>query len=158
LHDLVDCEPRERSAQVLRDSRMQLRVTAHVRFVDDRSIPRDERLVALLPIKVRIDDDALGNERRAVALVEREVIAFRADGVAETGRVPTQLADELARVRIEQELVRIEAMTLFGLVRSVHSVAVHGAGSETGQVTMPDFIGVLGQLDAIELLFPLGIE
>ena len=118
-------QSRERAAQRFGHGRMQLRVTAHVGFVDDRAIPRHERLRVLFPVEARVDDDALGHERRAVALVESQIVAFRADRVAETGVIPLELPDVFARVRIEQQLVGIEAMALFGLVRTMHAIAVH---------------------------------
>ena len=86
---------------------MPLGEAADVRLVDDGAVPRHRPPVRLaVPVEIRIDDHALRHERRAVALVEGQVVAVGADGVAEAGRIPRQLADVRARVRIEQQLVR----------------------------------------------------
>src|SRR6185503_2551042 len=77
--------------------------------------------------------------------------AVRADDVTEACRIPLELADELARVRIEQQLVLIEAMALLRLVRPVHAIAVYGIGPEPGEIAMPDLVGKFRQLDAFDL-------
>ena len=91
-----------------------------------------------------VDDAALEIERRAVALVEGQVIAGF-DLVAEQRRVPLQLADQLLGVGIEQELVRIEAVAGRGLVRAMHAISVDRAGARVRKVAVPDFVGVFGQ-------------
>ncbi len=81
----------------------------------------------LAPLEVGIDDEAFGDERRGVALVERKVAVFGADGVAEASVIPLERADMGARVGIEQKLVGIEAMTFLGLIGSVNAIAVYRA-------------------------------
>src|SRR3954466_7860951 len=129
---------------------MQLGEAAHVRLVHDGAIPRHHAPDALaVPFEVRVDDHRLRPERRAVALVEGGVLL--AHLVAESRRGPLQLADVRACVRIEEQLVRIEAMPFLGLVRPVDAKTVDLAGTNAGQVAMPDFAAVLGQLDARHL-------
>src|SRR5690606_6071174 len=70
----------------------------------------------------------------------------------------TQLADQLARVRIDEQLVRIEAMTLLGLVGPVNAIAVDRARAEPFDVAMPDLVGIFGQLDALELPLAVAVE
>lgn len=53
-----------------------------------------------------------------------------------------------SRVRIEQQLVRIKAVTGRGIVRTVHAVAIDRARPNAVHITVPDLIGVFGQLDA----------
>ena len=77
--DVVDhwpCgEPAERAALGLGHGRVELREAAHVRLVDDRPVPRHagSTTFSRAQSKFVVDDDALGHEGRAVALVEREV-------------------------------------------------------------------------------------
>jgi len=52
----------------------------------------------------------------------------------------------------------IEAVAGIGLVRTVHAVAVYRAGPGVGQVAVPDLVGVLGHLEAVDLLPALDIE
>ncbi len=158
LDHFGDGEARECAAQLLRHLRMLFGVAAHVGFINDRAIPRHQRAHRLFPIEVRVCHDAFGDERRAVSLVECQIVAFGADGVAEQGVIPAQLADELARVGIDQQFVWIEAVSGLGLVRSMHSIAVDGAGAHIDQVAVPDLVGVLGQLDALDLGLTVGVE
>ena len=159
LDDLRRAESGEGAALMFRHVGMQFRVAAHVRLVEHGVPPRHRPPVRLaLPVEVRIDDDALGDEGRAVALVERQVVLLGADGVAEARGIPLQLAVMRARVRIEQQLVRIEAMTGRRLVRPVHAIAVQRRRTDAGHVAVPDLVGVLGQLDPLQLAVARRVE
>src|SRR4029078_2112101 len=74
------------------------------------------------------------------------------------GLVHAEGADDRFRVRIEQQLLRIEAMALLRLIRTVHAIAVELAGPRFGQVAMTDVIGLLAQRDALQLAPPAIIE
>ena len=104
-----------------------------------------------MPVEVGIDDGAFRHETRAVPLVEGQVVPLGADGVAEHGGVPDELAGVGARIRVEQELVRIEAMSGLGLERPVSAEPVKRAGSDVGDVAVEDLVGVLGQLETVDL-------
>ena len=131
---------------------MQLGEALDVRFIDDRVVPGDAASVIFaVPVEVGIDDGALRHEWRAVAVVESQVVSFRADRVAEHGRVPDELAGVSARVGVEQELVRIEAMSGLGLERPVGAEPVERAGADAGDVTVKNFVGVLGELEPVDL-------
>jgi hypothetical protein len=45
----------------------------------------------------------------------------------------------------------IEAVALLGRVRTIDAKAVNGAWLQAGNVAMPDFVGELGQFDALQL-------
>ena len=95
-------------AQRFGDVGMQLREALDVQLVDERLVPRRAQRSIVAPRERRVDD---GGERRvcgAVALVERRVV--RAGSEAEQRFVPLERpADDLG-VRIDDDLVRIEAM------------------------------------------------
>src|SRR5262249_46956849 len=145
-------EPAERSALALGHVRVDVGVAPYVHLVDDRPVPR-HRIPGLFPgpLEVMVYHDALGHEGRAVPLVEREIRLRVPDRVAEYRRVPLELADVRARVRVEHQLVWIEAMPLAGRVGAVNPVTVHLAGTYAGQVAVPDLVAVLGELDALRL-------
>src|SRR5688572_21676036 len=44
-----------------------------VEFIDDSFVPRDPRRFVALPVETGIDDDSLGNERRAVPPVLAQI-------------------------------------------------------------------------------------
>ena len=78
--------------------------------------------------------------------------------VAEEFRSPTQRADELPGVGIDQQLVRIKPMARVRLEGPVHAIAVHGARPRGRQVAVPHFIGVFGKFDALQFGFAGVIE
>ena len=102
-------------------------------------------------VKRRVDHLALGHAARAVAPVEGQVFARAVHGVTEQRVAPAHLAVDMPRVGIEQQLVGIEAVPFPGPVRSVHAIAVEHARTRLRQVAMPDQVGLLAQLDALQL-------
>ncbi len=61
------------------------------------------------PVEVGIDHDAFRDERRAITLVEGEIVAAF-HPVAVYGGVPLQCAGMGTRIGVEQQLVGVEAM------------------------------------------------
>ena len=89
-----------------------------VRLVDDGFMP--------WPVGARLrrahavgDDHAFRHEARAVGLALDEVGAFGADLIAEQAVVPDELPGIRLRVRVEQQLVAVEAVAPFGRVGAV---------------------------------------
>ncbi len=120
-------------------------------FVDDRVVPGDAApAVFAAPVEIGIDDGAFRHEGRAVALVESEVISIGADGVAEHRGIPCEFAGVCARVGVEQELVRIEAMSGLGLERPVHAKAVERAGPDAGNMAVENLVGIFGQFQPLD--------
>ena len=56
-----------------------------------------------------------------------------------------------ARVGIEQQLVRVEAMADIRLVGAMDAVAINLTGANIGQVAVKDLVGVFGQDYAVQL-------
>ena len=96
----------------------------------------------------------LGHELGAVALVGDKVVA--AQRVAEDGRIPVDPALDRLGVGVEQQLGRVAAVPVVGLVRAVDPEAVALAGPDIGQVAVPAQRGDLGEGDA--LLVALVVE
>jgi len=151
-------QPGERSAHVGRNVGVAHRVAAHVQLVDDRALPRHLRPALRPPGEGRIDHAALRDEGLAVARVERQVLVGRAERIAEHGRIPRELADQLLGIGVDEQLVRIEPMAGGRLVGPMHPIGVDGAGPRIRQVAVPDLVGVFGQLDAFELALALDVE
>ena len=150
-HDLVGGEAGEGAAEAERQCRVADGVAAHVGLVEDRAVPRDARALVATPGEGGVDDPAFRHEGSTVAQIERQVGVGMADRVAEDLGGVLHLADMRARIRVEQELVRVEPVAGLRRVRSVHPVAVDGAGAGVRQIAVPDLIGIFGQFYAIEL-------
>jgi hypothetical protein len=80
-----------------------------------------------------------------------------ADGVAEKRVVPLELADQLACIRIDHQLVGIEPVAGIGLIGAVHPIPVQQSGTGIGQIAVPHLVGVFRQIDAA-LLLAGGVE
>jgi hypothetical protein len=129
---------------------MQLRIAAHMHFIDDRALPRSARGPVVAPGEGWVDDPAARHEGGAVSLVEGQIIAtFLA--VAEHRGVPVEATEDRLRIRVEQQLVRVEAMAVSRIVRPVHTVPVEATRAGVRQKSVPDLIGELRQFDALDL-------
>ena len=102
----------------------QFRKALHMGFIDQRVGPRAGRRAVLAPACCIVDDDAFWNHRRAVAPVHGEVAAKCAEAISEQGVMPAYATKELACIRIDKKLVRVEPMPLLWLIRSMHAIAV----------------------------------
>jgi hypothetical protein len=159
LDDFLHREAGEGAAQLGRNGGMPHGVAAHVRLVDHGAVPRDGLPGALArPVEVGVHHHRLRHERGAVLLVERQVALRVADPVAEHRRVPLQAADVGARVRVEEQLVGVEAVALGGRVGAVHAVAVHRARTDARDAAVPYLVAVFGQLDALDFGPALAVE
>ena len=146
--------PAKRAAQVLGHRRVAHREAAHVGLVDDGAVPRHAHACAAgFQSKCGSTTTHLGTKRRAVALVEAEVVVRVRRWCSRTARAPHFSSPTWARgIRIEQQLVRVEAVALrrarTGRARDSRSAV---PGAEAGHEAVPDLVGVLGQRDAGDL-------
>ena len=100
----------------------------HVQLIDHHLVPGHVGTAIIAPSKGGIDHLALEHAARAVTPVERQILALVADGVAKQRIAPAQAADHVHCIRVEQQLVGIEAMAFVGSVWAVHAVAIEHAG------------------------------
>src|ERR1700733_11157002 len=137
---------------------MQFGEALDVGFIQNCVIPWNWMSVWLaLPIKPRINYDAFGYERGTVAFVQRRVVPAL-HLIAKYRRIPRQFTGVPARVRIHHQFVRIETMSLFGLVGTMDAIAVDLARTNISNPPMKEFVGVFRQFDALEFLFAFGVE
>jgi hypothetical protein len=158
IHDLAHPESGERAFQLARHAGMAHRVAANVRLVHDGAVPRHVRTTLAAPRERRVHYAALRHESRAVSLVESEIGRIIAELVTEELVAPLELPDERLRVRIQHELVGVEAMPLLGRIEAVHAIRVYRPRPRIRKIAVPDFVGVLGQRDALELTLAARIE
>jgi hypothetical protein len=118
-------EARERAAQRLGHILVALTEAADVQLVEDRLRPGAALAAGSRAAWRRYD--GLGNEARAVGLVERQIGHGVATAIAEHAAVQTKRPIEQQSLRIDEELARIEAMASGRLVGTVGAQAVAGA-------------------------------
>ena len=105
------------------------------------------------PVEGVVRDPRLQGLHRVVPRVHRQRVG---PVVRELDLVPLEAADDLAGVRVEQQLGRVEAVALLRLPRAACAQPVQQARLGIGQVAMPDLLRAAGQGGAGELL-PAGL-
>jgi len=145
IEDGVADEAKVGAAQLLGHVRVQVREAFDVRLVDDGLFPGDLWPAVVAPFEGGLDDGAERRIRRAILLVERQIGVGVVDLVAIEAIVPAQRPPEGKRVRIEHDLVGVEAVSLSGIVGTIDAVAIELSGAHVGQIGMPDGAGTLGQ-------------
>ena len=138
-------EARVGAAQLLGHVGVEHGHALDVGLVDDRLVQRRARVAVVVPVEVRVGDDGLGHERRAVVVVAAVGVA---EVVREHGLVPLDLALERLGVGVEQQLGRVAAVAVLGRVGAVDAEAVALARADVGEVAVPAEGRRLGQVDA----------
>ena len=67
--------------------------------------------------------------------------------------VPFDIADQIACVRVDQQLVRVKAMTVFRIVRPVYAVAIQRARLQAWHIAVPDFMRIFRQRQTSDFIF-----
>ena len=111
-----------------------------MRLVDDRLRPRMRRRTVVLPVERRVDHDAFRNRLRVVLVVDLE-IGVLVERSARTGSafafVPLHRPFDRLRVRVDEQLRRVEAVPGRGVVRAVDAIAVPLAGPDAREIAVP---------------------
>src|SRR6516164_9068185 len=127
-------------------------------FVHDCVFPTDCRVALFTPGEGFIDDHRLRHSARVVAPVEREVRAGAAGAIAEMRIAPDQTAHDPFGIRIDEQLVMIEAQPPPGVVAAVNAIAIELARRNIVEIAVPDVLGALGQKNALDLASPLPVK
>jgi hypothetical protein len=121
-------QPAESPAHLRGDIATLMREAFDVSFIDDHVFPRRRGTAFAAPGVGGIHDDGLQHEARIVAPVERQIGLFVPCAITEVCVVPDELSCETLAVRVDQKLVRIEAVARFRRVGAIHAIAVELAG------------------------------
>src|SRR5262249_2704857 len=105
-----------------------------------------------------LDHHRLRHAAPIVATVEREITACAAGAIAEMRIAPDQPACELLGVRIDQELVCVEAKAALRLIGAVHPITVELARADVIEVTVPDVLAAFRQGNTLALPPSMTIE
>ncbi len=136
----------------------QLRQALDVGLVDDGVFPGNVRPRLATVHEGLVDHDGLQHAPRIVAAVEGQILARAADAEAEMRIAPHQPPGKPPRIGVEQQLVRIEAVAALRRIGTMDAVAVELPGRDVVEIAVPDVLGALRQLDALQLAAPLGVE
>ncbi len=146
------------AALPLGDIGAQLCQPLHMGLVDDRALPGDLRRPIIAPGEGGIDHHAFGHARGIVPPVDGQVLAPPADPVAEMGIGPAKRPREVPGIGVDEQLGRIEAVAVRGVVVAVDAIAVEQARKDVRQIAVPDLVGVFGEVDPLDLATAVRIE
>ena len=143
--DTAVCHAGICAAEVHRDIGMHLREALDVRFVQHGVGPRYVWASNSVPIEVTFGDDAVRHIWRRVTIIHLRVVfgGVRVEFVREYGGVVLQLTGDCARVRIQQQLVRIPACTVRWIPRTMNPEAVLRADAMVRNESVVDAVGAL---------------
>src|SRR5206468_11453188 len=106
--------------------------------------------VVVLPVEALVDDDALRDRGCIVRCVELEVGVLAAGDVRQRARcAEVDRTFDRLRVRVEQELARVEAMSFSRRPWPVHPVRVALPRSDARDVAVPVERSALAQVEAL---------
>ena len=139
-------EPCVRAAQLFPHCRHLLGEALHMRLVDDRLVPGRGGVPVVFPVERLVDHDRLGDHGRVVLVVPLEVGVLSVRHVRQrVPALPQHGALDRLRVRVDQQLVRVEAMPLLRRPPPVDAVAVPLPRPDPRQVAVPVERGALGE-------------
>ena len=112
------------SAQVGSHLRMPHGEPADVNLVNNAFMPGSSGRSVFTPGEGGIHHATLGHAQRAIAAVEGEVSTGVTDAISKMGVAPVKCAVNLLGIRIEQQLVMVEAQATIRLIGPVDAIAV----------------------------------
>src|SRR3546814_9152210 len=95
--------------------------------LDDSFRPGSAGPALRTPIKAFACHHAFGHQADGIASILAKIGLGVPHAVTEQGVRPTQRPLQLARIRVDQQLLRIEAMPSFRIVRAVRTISVQQA-------------------------------
>ena len=144
-------------AKVLRHRRMGHRHTLHVHLVEHRVRPRHVRMTVAFPVESHVAHDRLRYASGTVTEVRRPVIRrlagpseplHRRAHVAKDGLAVVNRALERERVRIDEQLVRVEPHPRLRRIHAVRAEAVPLSGAKPGDEPVPDVRAPIAERNA----------
>jgi hypothetical protein len=71
---------------------------------------------------------------------------------------PNEPSGQLPRIRIDEELVRVEAQSTLGLIGAMHPIAIELPRRHIAEIAMPDILGAFRERDALDLPPAMALE
>jgi hypothetical protein len=147
-------EPRVRTANGFRNLRMPFRESLHMHFVHDGLMELSAQRPVALPVEHVMHHDGLRHERSAVGVVP--ILIVRTEWIRKDRGVPLDVPDDSPRIRVDQKLRGIAAMTVGRVPWAVDPKPVPLTSRNPTKVTMPAVRCPLGEIEAC--LPPVGVK
>lgn len=136
-------ERRVGAAQLVGQRRMPHREALHMGLVDHRVVVLGARAPVVAPVEVRVDHDRGHGVRRRVQVI---ALVGRPERIAVHLLAPLDRATDRTRVRVEQQLRGVDALSALGRVPPVHPEPVPLPGHDPRQIRVPYERVALAQL------------
>jgi hypothetical protein len=109
-------------------------------FVDHGLVPGRIRTTVVAPGECLIDYFRERAKSGVVAFIEAQIGCGAADGVSEERIIPAKIPSDGARIWIEDDLVRIKAVTGGRLERAVDSETIELTRVHIREISVPDLV------------------
>src|SRR5690606_29310977 len=124
--------------------------TTHRGLISNSALGRNRR-----PARLASDllhHHARGHEVTSVPWMLHHLLfaKLHIEGIVRIG--PAEIAQQLARIRVEQQLVWIEAMSLCNVPGTVDSISIHRPRLRSGQIAVPDLMCDTWQVQALYVM------
>ena len=143
------------AAQFFRHVRVLLGQSFDVGFVNHRCVHRDVGAADAFPVVGSINDYSLGDEGGRVVLIHdlETICGGFFDGVREHGGVPLDGAIDGLRVRIDEQFIGVEHLSLQRVPFAMGAETVAPACFQVRDEAVPDQIRLLHELNTVSFLF-----
>ena len=139
--DTPACQPRKCAPLGILNFGVQFGIPFDMQFVKYRLCRVNLRRNIAFPVKIAVvHNHRLRNIRCTVKRRKRQVFVRAFGIITENRLMPDEPADKFFRIRINQQLVRIEPPPFCRLIRSVNAVAVNLSQRYPFKVNMPDVV------------------
>ena len=135
------------AAQVFRNLRVQLCHALDMALINHAFLIRDVGGAVIAPIKKWVDHHRKHGVAERVFLVAASARVVCVYVVGKQGGVLVKLPVKRARIRVDQQLVRVAAFAVFRVPWAVDAVAVALARGNAGEIGVPDVVIYLFQRD-----------
>lgn len=122
-----------------------------MQLIDNGFRERYLRWTIIAPVEAMFDNHALGYARCAVLVIAFGVITA-CNVVREDGSLPIEVARDGLGIGIDEQLVRVEALSLFGLPWTLDAKSIELSRLDAEDESVPDKGRALTQGDAVNLL------
>ena len=117
--------------------------TTYMGFIDHRLMPGGFRRTVTFPSEFGFDDHAQGRAVGIVSAVKGQVFLGVPNRIPEHRIRPLDVPAHDLGIRVQQYLVRVEAMAVFRLVGTMDPISIKLTWPYSRKITMPNQVGLL---------------
>src|SRR2546421_10015892 len=112
------------SSQTLRYIRMHIGKPLYMSFIYNRTEVWDSGRLVVFPVEIMVNNYSFRNIGSTVHITETQILIRIAYFIAKQGIMPLDVAGYSFRIRINEQFIGIEAMSVLRFIRPIYPVAI----------------------------------